>query len=138
MNYNSVQYRLKAMKRFFAKTELSENGCVEWIGSVAGKGYGCFCYKGEKIRAHRISYIWANSLKEIPKGLFVCHTCDNPSCVNPEHLWLGTNSDNMKDCVAKGRHNQTRKTHCPNGHEYTLENISNRRRKERMRRKGLL
>jgi len=59
---------------------------------------------------------------EIPDGMVVMHACDNPRCVNPSHLKLGTYQENALDCVAKGRHQHTVKTHCPKGHEYTPEN----------------
>jgi hypothetical protein len=69
-----------------------------------------------KVYAHRLAWEEANG--PIPAGMYVCHTCDVPACVNVEHLFLGSQSDNMKDMAAKGRHHNQRKTHCPQGHEY--------------------
>jgi len=78
-----------------------ENGCIEWIGTKGFFGYGRMYFNGKEDKAHRVSYVLNNG--EIPKGLFVCHKCDNPSCVNPEHLFLGTALDNNRDRILKGR-----------------------------------
>lgn len=93
---------LSIIDRFTQKTKLNEEtGCVEWIGCKIPKGYGQFVSEGISYRAHRFSYQYY--IGEIPNNLFVLHKCDNPSCVNPSHLFLGTNDDNMQDMVNKKR-----------------------------------
>jgi len=77
-----------------------ETGCWEWRGYILG-GYGISWHNGKTHKAHRASY--EKYKGDIPDGLLVCHSCDNPRCINPDHLWLGTQSDNMKDAVSKGR-----------------------------------
>lgn len=88
------------MKRFFDKVDKTED-CWNWTASSRGQGYGAFKINGKVIDAHRVS--WTIHFGEIPNGLFVCHKCDNKKCVNPDHLFLGTQKDNMNDCLQKGR-----------------------------------
>lgn len=107
-------------ERFWSKVDKTDD-CWVWVAAKTGGGYGYIGVAGGKIaRAHRISYEWAKG--PIPEGLFVCHTCDNRACVNPEHLFVGTHSDNMKDMMAKGRKHKPFKSSCKHGHEYTPEN----------------
>lgn len=79
----------------------SDDECWEWKGSVVGKGYGVLRCVNETKLAHRISYELHHG--PIPDGLDCLHKCDNPPCVNPNHLFLGTNDDNIQDKVTKGR-----------------------------------
>lgn len=92
--------------RFWRKVEKSQNGCMIWVGSTDNHGYGQINqgYGRSPIKTHRLSWELHNG--EIPFGLSVCHKCDNPKCVNPDHLFLGTQKDNMMDCASKGRLNK--------------------------------
>ncbi len=107
------------LERFWSRVRKSD-GCWEWTGLVNESGYGRIYVYGRVDRAHRLSY--RIHLGPIPKGMFVCHHCDNPPCCNPSHLFLGTHMDNMRDATAKRRWPQQHKTHCPQGHPYDEAN----------------
>lgn len=105
------------------------NSCIVWGGAVDRDGYGTVNVRSLKTKsgwmtamAHRLAY--ADKYGPIPAGLVVCHTCDNPPCINPDHLFVGTQSDNVRDMRTKGRAapHTVERTHCKNGHEFTEEN----------------
>lgn len=88
--------------RFWAKVAIAnENECWNWTASLSSSGYGRFNVNGENRIAARVS--WEIHYGEIKNKLHVLHKCDNPSCVNPKHLYLGTHQDNMRDRQIKGR-----------------------------------
>ena len=90
--------------RFSAKYEaVPFSGCWIWKGASLKAGYGVIKFKTKMVLAHRLSYEMSKG--SIPAGMQVCHRCDVPSCVNPNHLFVGTNSDNCVDKVLKGRDN---------------------------------
>ena len=94
--------RKELHERFMNKIVINElSGCWEWQAAKNNIGYA-FIRDGNKMRtAHRVSYELHKG--DIPRGLCVCHSCDNPMCVNPDHLWLGTHKDNLTDMKLKGR-----------------------------------
>lgn len=109
-------------KRVLSKLVPTPDGCMEWRGyTPTKKGYGRISVDGVRYRTHRLAYAFANQ-REINEDEFVCHTCDNPRCCNPEHLWVGSNADNVVDRENKNRNCQSRKTHCPQGHRYDADN----------------
>ena len=85
----------------FNRSRLAENGCWEWVGYFGSGGYGMMSRNGKNQRAHRISYEAYKG--PIPKGMVIRHTCDNPACINPDHLIVGSQKDNVADREARNR-----------------------------------
>ena len=100
-------------ERFMQKVDTSGE-CWMWTAATNSQGYGRYRLDGKIRRAHVVSYVFANG--DIPEGMLVLHSCDNPGCVRPEHLRCGSQSDNALDAVARGRHRYSGKTECVNGH----------------------
>lgn len=102
-------------ERFWAKVDKGPD-CWVWTGATRGYGYGQFWLSdGRKVAAHR----WVMG---DPEGKAVLHRCDNPPCVRPDHLYLGTQKSNMQDRLARGRNPKAEATECQNGHAYTEAN----------------
>ena len=99
--------------------------CDEWEGTLNTAGYGRL-YVGRVegratyIYAHRL--MWMQTYGHLEPSQVVCHKCDNPKCIRLEHLFVGTQADNLRDMASKGRHWAQRVTKCPHGHEYTAAN----------------
>ena len=124
-------YEKTPEERFWESTDKrTEDECWPWIGHTRGNDkwrYGTLWVNGKHEAAHRFSFVLFNGpippLKDADgRGACVLHRCDNPLCVNPNHLFAGTHIDNMQDKIAKGRDGNRNKTHCPSGHEYNLKN----------------
>lgn len=95
-----LNYTPKDVARFWVKVNKTDT-CWLWTACLFTCGYGAFGLGGKQYPSHRIAYMFTYG--EIPDGLKVCHACDVRNCVRPDHLWLGTQKDNIQDCIAKGR-----------------------------------
>lgn len=93
---------------FAARAVRAASGCLEWTGARIKDGYGVIKVTGKSTLAHRFSY--ERSIGPVPDGMKVLHRCDNPSCVDSDHLFLGSDQDNMDDMFAKGRGRKARGT----------------------------
>jgi len=113
--HHSPQARKKAAvarekplkERFYTKIKmvLAEGDCWEWLGSTSTSGYAQLRWRGKTRFASHVSLTLFGRPR--PDGMCALHTCDNPICVNPNHLWWGTQKDNVDDCIAKGRHDHS-------------------------------
>jgi hypothetical protein len=118
------------VENFWGRVERrGDDECWPWRGRNSGEGRGVFSRDGRKQYAYRVAYELATGTS--PGRALVCHRCDNPICVNPAHLFLGTQSDNMRDMAAKGRGFQKARLRCPQGHPYDDGNITKTRRSRR-------
>lgn len=101
MRIRRPKMTIKTLEDFMLRVEKHPNGCWLWTGYKMHKGYGQTSFQHEGWRTHRLSYFLHYG--DFDRSLLVCHKCDVPACVNPEHLFLGTSSDNRRDMVKKGR-----------------------------------
>lgn len=111
---------------------VTDRGCWEWAGTRLPAGYGLITAQKHGYKdalTHRVSYAHFN--RPIPDGLLVRHKCDNPPCINPEHLELGTYSDNNWDKANRGRDHMSQRTHCKRGHDLRLPDAFKYSKKQR-------
>ena len=108
------KHGLSVQERIENRIDMSTSDCWLWLGSVTSRGYGNIGVEGKTKSVHRV--YWEALNGPAPEDMFVCHTCDVPICVNPEHLFLGTRLDNTQDMVNKGRAANLKLTHCKRGH----------------------
>lgn len=127
------------------------NGCWNWIGPVNGSGYPLIRFIGRKVLGNRLIAHLYLGLKLDDKKSHALHRCDNPKCLNPKHIFIGSHLQNMQDMARKGRGSSGhgKETHCPHGHEYDAKNTgittnppgrscrTCRRERERLRRQRM-
>lgn len=118
----SLEKREEIISRFWSLCDVGGEGCWNWRGPKSHRGYGRFSAAGHTFIASRFSAFVAGIPNPEGKPL-VCHSCDNPSCVNPSHLWWGDGFDNMSDAASKGRIHFQRRAHCPHGHPLSGDNL---------------
>lgn len=119
---NQARSESAILAYLLSNRRVTANNCWEWMGPCNPKGYGKIKWHpfGD-VRVHRLAaMLWLGF--RLNDSQYVCHKCDNPSCFNPEHLFIGTSRDNQLDCVQKGRNPNKTKTHCKHGHEFSPEN----------------
>lgn len=110
------EYLARSVLRFFSKCK-QVGDCLEWTDYKNKKGYGQFRFGQKKVYANRFALMIKLGRDLLP-GMHALHDCDNPPCVRADHLYEGTNFDNQRDAVSRGRHYMANRTHCPKNHEY--------------------
>lgn len=118
MNHLSFDEFFKALIVIERHTALADSGCLEWKSALTTMGYGKLTFHGKGYTAHRFAF--EKLVESIQPGMWVLHRCDNPKCVNPEHLYQGTPIDNRADMLNRDRwkHPWANRTHCAKGHDY--------------------
>ena len=121
--FDTRTYIESVKKRLLANRLITDSGCWLWSGSWRGQGYGSISFLGKTYSVHKVS-MQVFKLLEFKRDLNVLHKCDVKLCFNPEHLYCGTVSTNLYDAYERGQKiaPNLNKTHCPHGHEYTLDN----------------
>lgn len=115
---------IQKLKKFLeSRRVIDNNGCWIWTGATNTYGYGRINFNGRFVGVHRVS-LKVYKPSEFIEDLGTLHKCDVRNCFNPEHLYCGSQSDNLLQCVIDGRHQTANKTHCVNGHEFSAENSS--------------
>lgn len=110
--------------RFWSNVHPKDSGCWEWQGERLAKGHGRFTMRHtNQVRVVASRYVYELVIGHVPKGLCALHKCDNPPCVNPAHIFLGTKRDNFDDAVAKGRITLHNKPFCNHGHAMVGRNV---------------
>lgn len=115
------EYNRRWMARVKANCKIVESGCWLWQGTTHGIGHGITMYRNKGCGVHRMFYM-LHTGKQLGRWEYVCHKCDVPNCINPDHMWIGGPADNQKDMQAKRRGKYQKATHCKHGHEFTPEN----------------
>lgn len=126
VHHGTGKSHTKSLDAFWSKVAITadDNQCWLWQGSVNRHGYGAHRVDRKRLSCHRIAWMYPNYI--IPEGMFVCHSCDNPSCCNPKHLWIGTHQDNMNDMKKKKRQSFVRAQGENHGlHTLTNEQVAN-------------
>ena len=117
------KYDTQFLKRMYKKRVITASGCWEWTGYTINTGYGQANYAGRRWSVHRL-IIYILKPSEYKYDMLYLHKCNNRKCFNPDHLYSGTKADNSQDTVLSGnfKNQNTEKTICKRGHEFTLEN----------------